>query len=507
MKKFKLLFLLVIILSGHEYYTFAADNIPDLSQIKTEPVNVGYSFRIHSNILNEDRLIYVSLPDDYATSKKNYPVYYAVDGQWAFVHSTQAIGSLSGNDIIPKMIVVAIYTNDHRDWDLLPVRDEQTHTGGGGDKLLNFIKQELIPFIDKNYRTFPYRLLSGSSYGGVFVMHAFVTEPKLFNGFLTLSPSMWWNYRIMLKRTEDFLVKNPGLQNTLYLSVANEGLSMGVNALASLLEKKAPAGLAWKFEEYPQEVHGTITYKSTFNGLKFVFEDWLSEPINFETSGDLVTSKDTVKVKINSFSNQVRYTLDGSQPTMNSPLYEKPFVFTKPVIVRAMPFYGTGLPGRVDSLVIKNIPILTAETGLPVLKSGLKYDYFEGDWDLLPDFKTLTPVKSGFTGSFDMQERKRDDLYAIRYTGYIDIPADNVYTFFLVSDDGSRLQIGDKVVVNNDGLHGEVEVNGKIYLKQGKHRVAILFFQKSGGFALNAGWQSAAITRQPIPFTAFYYMD
>jgi len=219
----KLIVLLLVLLAVHiEPALCAADTIPALAQIKTEPITVGYTFRLHSHILNEDRLVYVCLPDDYAAGKNSYPVLYLVDGQWNTIHSAQAVGMLSGNDCMPRMIVIGVYTNDYRDRDLLPVRDEQTHTGGGANELLGFIKQELIPFVDKNYRTFPYRLLAGTSYGGVFVMHAFVTEPQLFDGYLSMSPSMWWNNGLLLKRTEDFLRENPGLVKSLYITVANE---------------------------------------------------------------------------------------------------------------------------------------------------------------------------------------------------------------------------------------------------------------------------------------------
>jgi len=184
-------------------------------------------------------------------------------------------------------------------------------------------------------------------------MHAFVTEPQLFDGYLSMSPSMWWNNGLLLKRTEDFLRENPGLVKSLYITVANEGTGMGVEALAGLLKKSAPPGLSWTFDEYPQEVHGTITYKSTYNGLKFIFTDWNSGSLQFETGGDLVNASDSVTVKINTNGRRVHYTLDGSEPTNHSPVYDKPFVFTNPVVFKARPFFKAGQPGKVDSLTIK----------------------------------------------------------------------------------------------------------------------------------------------------------
>jgi predicted alpha/beta superfamily hydrolase len=481
------------------------ENVITIDQLKTEPVITGFSFKYPSKILHQERIISVGLPDGYERSTKRYPVFYVVDGQWTFNGTLQAINALSNNGVIPQMILITINTADQRDRDLLPTRDEQTKMGGDADTLLRFIKEELFPFVEKNYRTYPYRLLAGSSFGGVFVMHAFLTDSNLFNSYLTLSPSMWWDYRVMLKRTESFLSKKPKLHNYLYVAVANEGTGMGVEALANILKRDAPKELIWKFDEYPEEIHNTVFYKGVYNGLKFAFADWTSQPINFDTKGDMISSKDTVIVKINSFSKIVRYTLDGSEPTANSPLYEKPFLITKALVLKATPFYGDGIPGNCDSLAINYIPTLSAETDLPVLKNGLSYSYYEGDWSKLPDFTKLIPTKSGNTNNFMIEERKMDDLFAMRYAGFINIPKDNIYSFYLTSDDGSRLAIGDKVLVDNDGLHGVVEKKGKIYLKKGQHRLEVLFFQKGGGYSLNLEYESPGIPKQSIPASSFFY--
>jgi predicted alpha/beta superfamily hydrolase len=483
------------------------ENIPTLDQIKTEPINFGYSFKIHSKVLHDDRTIMVALPDDYEKSAKRYPVFYMVDAQWNFKGTSQTIQALSNNNVIPQMIYIAIHTGDNRNYDLLPTRNDQSKTGGGADTLIRFIKEELFPFVERNYRVSPFRILSGASFGGVFVMHTFLSEPNLFNAYLSASPSMWWDYRIMLKRTEEFLVKNPNLQSYLYIAVANEGLGMGVNTLANLLTNNSPKGLKWKFDQYPEEIHGTVTYKGIYDGLKFVFLEWLPESINFDTKGDLVSPKDTVIAKVNSFSKIVRYTLNNSEPTVNSPLYERPFVFRKPVILKVTPFYGYGIPGNCDSLVVNYLPVLAPEIGISDLKNGLKYFYYEGDWEKLPDYSKLTPVKSGITNSFTMNERLKDNNFGMCFTGYIDIPKDNVYSFYLGSDDGSQLLIGDTIVVSNDGLHDVIEKRGKVYLKKGCHRMTLLFFQKGGGSALNLEYESSDVAKQKVSDSALLYSE
>lgn len=245
--------------------------IPSIDGFKTEPVSVGYSFKFHSDILNEDRIVMVSLPDDYSSTIKKYLVLYMPDGQWHFTHTTQAVGGLSGNGFMPKMIIVAVQTLDNRSRDLAASMDPDGKLGGGANKFLSFMKKELIPFIEKNYRTYPYRILSGSSFGGIFTAHAFFDDPEYFDAYLAYSPSMWWENSYYIKSMEKLFSERSDLKSYWYINVANEGLGMGVNALARVFADKAPENFKWKFEEYPDEIHETTAYKATHNGMKFIF--------------------------------------------------------------------------------------------------------------------------------------------------------------------------------------------------------------------------------------------
>ena len=271
--------------------------IPSLSQLKTEPktVTTGISFTLHSNVLNEDRIVMIGLPEGYEKSTKKYPVFYLIDGQWSFDFTKQMIDWVSRTryGFMPEMILVSLHTGgDNRTRDLTPTKDKN-NGGGGGDKLYDFIRDEVIPFVDKNYRTYNYRVLGGTSFGGVFVVNAFHRDPQFFNGYISLSPSMWWDNNILLDRTKDLLIKNPGIHNRLYLSVANEGLGMRVDSLASILKIYASKSLLWKFDKLPDEVHETVSYKGYWDGLKFVFADWHYPMVDFGTKEHLVSSIDS----------------------------------------------------------------------------------------------------------------------------------------------------------------------------------------------------------------------
>ncbi|MDM7927004.1 MAG: alpha/beta hydrolase-fold protein [bacterium] len=471
--------------------------------LKSQPVVIGRQFTLHSKACGNDRTIYISTPPGYGTQPgRRYPVFVVVDGQWNFDLSGVAVGALSDNGVIPPMIVVAVHTGERRDFYLLPERNPNNQTGGGADSLLAFIRDELIPFVDSRYPTLPRRVLAGTSYGGVFVMHAFLSEPDLFDAFIAQSPSMWWNNGLMLRRTEAFLKAKDELHKVLYVTVANEGPGMGVNALAEILKQNAPKGLAWRFDEYLDEIHGTISYKSTYSGLKFAFSDWRSTPVRFETKGDLLAEGDTVTVSLSGEGRAIRYTLDGSIPTEESPVYEKPLKVTRPVTIKAVPVFGCGIPGALDSLALRVLPGLKAEKKTPKLVSGMRYAYGEGNWDLLPDASAWVPVKTGITHDAEMKERKRDIHFAMTYTGYLEVPRTAVYRFHLTSDDGSRLDIGGQTVVSNDGLHDMVSQSGKAYLEKGLHKFTLSYFQKDGGFGLNVEYEADGMPRQAVPASA-----
>ncbi|GAB3805623.1 hypothetical protein GCM10028819_39220 [Spirosoma humi] len=135
--------------------------------------------------------------------------------------------------------------------------------------------------------------------------------------------------------------------------------------------------------------------------------------------------------------------------------------------------------------------------------AGLDYSYYEGSWDNLPTFASLTPVKTGTSTSASLAVRNRDNNYSIRYTGYISIPTDGAYTFYTTSDDGSKLLIGSTEVVNNDGIHADQERSGTIGLKAGLHAISLLFLQGGGGQTLIASYSGPNLSKQVIPDAAY----
>lgn len=136
--------------------------------------------------------------------------------------------------------------------------------------------------------------------------------------------------------------------------------------------------------------------------------------------------------------------------------------------------------------------------------AGLNYDYYEGNWSVLPNFATLNAIESGPINNVNLWPKNRDDDYAFRWTGYIDVPTDGTWTFYTSSDEGSQVLIGSTVVVNNDGLHAVQERSGSIGLARGKHAFTVTFFEHLGTASIITRWAGPGIGKRVIPNSAFY---
>ncbi len=132
-------------------------------------------------------------------------------------------------------------------------------------------------------------------------------------------------------------------------------------------------------------------------------------------------------------------------------------------------------------------------------KPGLSYKYYEGSWRWLPNFSELTPKREGTIEEIKIPSESADENFAVQYNGYIKIPKDGLYTFYLNSDDGSDLYIDGNLVVSNDGTHAPEERSGYVLLTSGYHEIQAGFFQAAGGEVLDASIEGPGMTKQPIP--------
>lgn len=201
---------------------------------------------------------------------------------------------------------------------------------------------------------------------------------------------------------------------------------------------------------------------------------------------------------------EIRFTLDGTVPGAASPSATGPLQITKTTTVTARCFRdGKAVSGSTQGTFTRVTPVEPVKTK-QALNQGVTYTCYQGEWDQLPDFTALAPVKKGKAGHFDLSPRSREDYFGFEYTGYIRIPRDGVYLFYTDSDDGSRLYIGEKLVVDNDGLHGLTEKQGVIALVKGLHPIRVTYFEKTGGNELKVSYKGPCIKKQQIPGSVLF---
>jgi alpha-L-fucosidase len=199
----------------------------------------------------------------------------------------------------------------------------------------------------------------------------------------------------------------------------------------------------------------------------------------------------------------VRYTTNGDEPTASSPTAVKTLLLTGSTTVKAKTFlYNKPITETSIGSFQKVAPSPALDVSTP--SPGINYSIYEGEWSKLPDFEKLKPTSSGIVRYFDISSKQGSDDYGFVFDGLINIPADGVYNFHISSDDGSKLFIDDKVLVENDGLHSIVDKGNEIPLAKGYHTIKVLFFERDGGDALQVQWKGPGFNAQIIPASVLF---
>lgn len=237
---------------------------------------------VKSDVLGEERPILVRTPRGYEAGNQRYPVLYLLDGDTHIAHTSATVEFLARNGRMSELIVVGIPNTD-RTRDLSPTHIStagatgapQFPTSGGGDKFLKFIETELMPQIEKNYRVHPYRILAGHSLGGLFVVHAMISRPELFNAYIAVSPALGWDNQVVVKRAEDFFKTRKEGTKTLYFSLGNEpGLEDAYHQFKQVMTRQQSKGFDWEAQEFADEDHGSVVLRSHYAALRKIYSDW-----------------------------------------------------------------------------------------------------------------------------------------------------------------------------------------------------------------------------------------
>lgn len=210
----------------------------------------------------------------------------------------------------------------------------------------------------------------------------------------------------------------------------------------------------------------------------------------FMDSAEVTVSSDRKDV-------EVRFTTDGSAPTVASPVASGSIKLTGTSTVSARSFRA----GRaVTPVVTRTLTMVQPQAGVAVnhITPGLKLESFEGEWSKVPDFAALTPVKTRIAMDINTAAAPRKENYALRFTGYVQIYDPGIYEFWFACDDGGKLLVGQRVLIDNDGLHQRIEKSAAIALAAGWHPIAIEMFQRSGDAALELNISGVGLKKQPI---------
>jgi predicted alpha/beta superfamily hydrolase len=216
---------------------------------------------LHSSVLEEDRRILIRLPRHYdLDSAARYPVLYKLDGDNALRRYDDSIDILHSARLMPDVIVVAIpNARGQRNRDLTPASLHQDSADGGtgtgemgrGDRFLDFIERELIPHIDRNYRTRSPRILAGHSRGALLALQSLLSKPDLFQARLVFSAPLTRDEQRLIVDTRKFLAEHRDHESFLYMNWGereNEGMNQSFIAMRKLLTESAPKGLRWTIE-------------------------------------------------------------------------------------------------------------------------------------------------------------------------------------------------------------------------------------------------------------------
>lgn len=232
----------------------------------------------------------------------------------------------------------------------------------------------------------------------------------------------------------------------------------------------------------------------------------INDPPVFEFLSDIFINELIVKLKSERKNIQIRYTINGTNPDIHSPVYENGIQLRETAVVKTACFRdGKVVSGISETVFTKVQPAAALNVEKP--GSGIKYKYFEGSWEKLPDFNSLREIEEGIIPNFNIEKRKSPNRFGFKYNGFIRIPEEGIYTFYTASDDGSRLYIGDSLLVDNDGQHAILEKYGRIALSEGFHPVRVTFFESSGGEDLKVYWKGPGIAKEQIPDSSLFFKE
>lgn len=258
-------------------------------------IEIGEKHQLFSTILNESREYWVALPKNYndtVYAPEKYPVVYFLDGDRHF-HSLTGIQDFLREGAyasVPEMIFVGIL-NTNRGRDLTPTKVVKSQLGnrfsfpksGGNENFMNFIETELMSKINSTYRTNGYKIFIGHSFGGLTVLNTMLSKRNLFNSYIAIDPSVWWDNSYVLNKAKTTLEETNFKGTLLYFAEAYTKPTpqdtarwheRAIKAFVNELELHTENKLKWDYRFFKGDDHGTVSLPAEYFGLKYIFSGY-----------------------------------------------------------------------------------------------------------------------------------------------------------------------------------------------------------------------------------------
>ncbi len=278
---------------AHAYQSLPADKTSANNQVRFEDYVFGQRLLFRSEILGENRVIFLNLPESYKEGANRYPVLYILDGGDYFEPFAGMGKYLSLYEMIPEMIAVAVPHGDRMKEFTFTKANAATGdwpTSGGAESFGKFLGNELVPYIDASFRTHPFRILVGHSLAGLFAVETLARSPGTFQATVALSPSLYWNQFEWLKNAPGVFGKAGPLKHFLFImnEQKDEEEAGYLDEFKNWVATKGPKGLAYEYQCFPEEDHASVGFPGLFSSLKRLFKGWRFPGEAWETGPEKV---------------------------------------------------------------------------------------------------------------------------------------------------------------------------------------------------------------------------
>lgn len=256
----------------------------------SKPLVLGVIDELQSKELSEKRTLNIYLPEGYNPKDTlTYPVIYVLDGSIDedFLHIVGLVhyNSFPWINRVPKSIVVGIANVDRRRDFTTPSSIDSDKkvipTNGGSARFIAFIEKELQPFVNAKYKTNTSKTIIGQSLAGLLATEILFTKPQLFDKYIIVSPSLWWNNGALLNQSPSILQESFSYPTAVYVGVGKEGLTptsnhvmeVDANILADKIQQTKSKKVQVYFDYLPNENHATVTHSAVFNAFRILYPD------------------------------------------------------------------------------------------------------------------------------------------------------------------------------------------------------------------------------------------